>query len=122
MDRNALGYLRDLVQLSDVLFAHVNYSRTLSRFLGDGGIEPDGEDFSLDGIPFYRTVADTHSPGMTPDSGGCKQKPQARRGERGVLHLAHLAIFLAVEKLQPALQAVAQHPDMEQLGVHHPAI
>ena len=36
--------------------------------------------------------------------------------------VSHRDVLLAVEQLQPAVQVVGQHRDLEPVGVHHPAI
>jgi hypothetical protein len=59
---------------------------------------------------------------MAPDARGQEQKALPRGSQRGVLHGLHRGVLLAVEQLQPAIQVVGQHGDLEPVGVHDPAI
>jgi hypothetical protein len=50
---------------------------------------------------------------MPPDLGRQEQEPQTRRGQRRVPHRSDFSAFLAIEQLQPAVQVVGQHRDLE---------
>jgi hypothetical protein len=39
-----------------------------------------------------------------------------------MLHGFHRSVFIAVEQLQPAVQVIGQHCDLEPVGIHYPTI
>jgi hypothetical protein len=68
------------------------------------------------------SVADAHACGTTPVARGEKQKAQPRRGQGGVLDGLQRGLLLTMEQLQPTIQVLGQHGDVEPVVVCHPAV